>query len=163
MIVHVSPFMRARLLRSLRMAIINEDNLNSSLDMPCNEMEVLSFLSREIIAHKEGGVDPEDVLEKAKTQFGRKVFSDSDFKSLYAFGMMVPAPLVRNLTELHFSLVPSSALRCPPNVFKVIANIGGGTLYPYSKAELVCVGIHVHALDQCARSVGTRRAPPMIS
>ncbi len=120
------------------LALINEDNLNSALDMPCNEMEILAFLSKEIHAacpkgsHR--GLVPEDILGKCKSHFGSKVFSEHDMKYLYNFALMIPASLMRNMAELHFSMVPAAKLRCPPKVFDSIAKIDGGVgRAPFSK------------------------------
>jgi len=96
------------------LAIINEDNLNSALDMPCNEMEILAFHAKEINAVPACRLVAEEILSKAKTHFGSKVFTDQDVKCLYNFALMVPASLVRNMAELHVSMVPAATLRCPP-------------------------------------------------
>ena len=96
------------------LAIINEDNLNSALDMPCNEMEILAVLSKEISAVPACRLVAEEILSRAKTHFGSKVFTDQDVKCLYNFALMVPPALVRNMAELHFSMAPAAKLRCPP-------------------------------------------------
>ena len=122
---------------SLRLAIINEDNLNSALDMPCNEMEMLRYMSEEIAAavaaSSDGGLSPENIIAKAKTHFGSKAFPDPDLKSIYNFALRIPGVLVKNLAELHFSMVPAAKLRCPPKVFNTIANIDQNGMHPYSK------------------------------
>lgn len=117
----------------LRLAIINEDNLNSALDMPCNEMEILGFISKQIAETPACRLVPEDIITKAVSQFGNKSFSEQDLKCFYNFALMVPASLVRNLCQLHFSMVPAAKLRCPPKVFNAIAGISDGGLNPYCK------------------------------
>ncbi len=116
------------------LAIINEDNMNAALDMATNEMEVLAFISKEIAGLPAKDVNAEKILATTKSRFGTKAFNDADLKSLYNYALMVPSPLIRNLTELHFSLVPAALLRCPPKHFHNIANVDGGGLNPYSKA-----------------------------
>jgi hypothetical protein len=120
-------------LTQLRLAIINEDNLNSALDMPCNEMEILSFISQEIAATPACRLVAEDILARATTQFGNKSFSEQDLRCFYNYALMVPATLIRNLSQLHFSMVPAAKLRLPPKVFHSIANIQDGGMNPYCK------------------------------
>ena len=62
--------------------------------------------------------------------------SPQDLGYLYNFALMVPLPLVRNLTELHFTMVPVALLRCPPKHFGRIAAVDGGSA-PYCKVALV--------------------------
>ena len=62
--------------------------------------------------------------------------SPQDLKYLYNFALMVPQTLVRNLTELHFSMVPAAILRCSPKHFHNIAAVDGGSA-PYCKVALV--------------------------
>ena len=103
------------------------------MDMPCNEMEVLSFMSKEIHDVAGGGMSPEDIMSKTKTQFGSKVFSEQDLRCFYNYALMVPAALLRNLSELHFSMIPATRLRCPPKVFHTIAGIDHDGMHPYTK------------------------------
>ena len=117
----------------LRLAIINEDNLNSALDMPCNEMEILGFLSKQIANTPACRLVAEEVIATAVTQFGSKAFTEQDLKCFYNSALMVPVTLVRNLCQLHFSMVPAAKLRCPPKVFNAIAGIKDGGLNPFSK------------------------------
>ena len=106
------------------------------MDMPCNEMEVLSFMSKEIHDTAVGGVSPEDIISKAKTQLGSKVFSEQDLRCFYNYALMVPAALLRNLSELHFSMIPATRLRCPPKVFNTIAGIDRDGMHPYTKVPV---------------------------
>ena len=55
---------------------------------------------------------------------------------MYNFALKVPESLVRNLRELHFSMVPAAVLRCPPKHFGRIAAVDGGKC-PYSKVALM--------------------------
>ena len=121
----------------LRLAIINEDNLNSAMDMPCNEMEILGFISKQIADVPACRVIPEDIICKAVSQFGNKSFSEQDLKCFYNYALMVPPTLVRNLCQLHFSMVPAAKLRCPPKVFNSIAGIKDGGLHPYCRVALI--------------------------
>ena len=117
----------------LRLAIINEDNLNSAMDLPCNEMEILGFISKQIADTPACRLVPEDIIAKAVSQFGNKSFSEQDLKCFYNFALMVPSSLVRNLCQLHFSMIPAAKLRCPPKVFNTVAGISDGGLNPYCK------------------------------
>ena len=106
--------------------------------MPCNEMEMLRYISEEIAAavardRSGGSLSPENIIAKAKTHFGSKAFPDPDLKSIYNFALMIPGVLVKNLAELHFSMVPAAKLRCPPKVFNTIANIDQHGRHPHSK------------------------------
>ena len=121
------------------LAIINEDNLNSALDMPCNEMEILAFVSQEINATPACRLVAEEILSNAKTRFGSKAFSDQDLKCMYNYALMVPSALVRNLSELHFSMVPAAKLRCPPKIFNTIAGIDRDGMNPYTKVPIQSV------------------------
>ena len=114
-------------------AIIAEDNMNASVDMATNEMEVLVFLSDHVAA----GLPFDECFAAAKTRFGTSAFGEADMKSLYNFAMRVPQNLIKNLAELHFSLIPPALLRCPPRHFGSIARIGGQSAQvpaPHSKA-----------------------------
>ena len=114
-------------------AIITEDNMNASVDMATNEMEVLRYIADEA----DSGKSPEECLSRTQSRFGNSAFSDADVHSLYNFAVRVPHNLVKNLAELHFSLIPPALLRCPPRHFGAIARIGGQTqdnLCPHSKA-----------------------------
>ena len=106
--------------------------------MPCNEMEMLRYISEEIAAavardRSGGSLSPENIIAKAKTHFGSKAFPDPDLKSIYNFALRIPGVLVKNLAELHFSMVPAAKLRCPPKVFNTIATIDEDGKHPYSK------------------------------
>ena len=59
-----------------------------------------------------------------------------DLGFLYNYALRVPLALVRNLTELHFTMVPAALLRCPPKHFGQIAAVDGGSA-PYCKVALV--------------------------
>ena len=107
--------------------------MNSALDMPCNEMEILGFLSKQIANTPACRLVAEEVIATAVTQFGSKAFTEQDLKCFYNFALMVPVTLVRNLCQLHFSMVPAAKLRCPPKVFNAIAGIKDGGLNPFSK------------------------------
>ena len=107
--------------------------MNSALDMPCNEMEVLGFISKQIADTPACRLKPEDIIATAVSQFGNKAFNEADLKCFYNFALMVPSSLVRNLCQLHFSMVPAAKLRCPPKVFNTVATIKDGGLNPSSK------------------------------
>ena len=62
--------------------------------------------------------------------------SPKDLVYLYNYALRVPLSLVRNLTELHFTMVPAALLRCPPKHFGRIAAVDGGSA-PYCKVALV--------------------------
>ena len=115
------------------LSIINEDNLNAGLDMATNEMEVLTFISQEQATQKK--LDAEAVFDTVVSRFGSKCFTTADLRCLWNFCLMVPAALVKNLAELHFSLIPASALRCPPKHFHAIAGLA--VACPYAKVALV--------------------------
>ena len=123
--------------------------MNSALDMPCNEMEMLAFISQAISGTPACRLIAEDVIQRAITHFGNKAFSEKDLKCLYNYALMVPANLIRNLSELHFSMVPAAKLRCPPKVFNAIAGVDGG-LHPYSKAALVISVYLGHPAEGCS-------------
>lgn len=131
----------------LRLAIINEDNLNSAMDMPCNEMEILGFISKQISESPACRLVPEEIIGKAVSQFGNKSFSEQDLKCFYNFALMVPPTLIRNLCQLHFSMVPAAKLRCPPKVFNSIAGIKDGGLHPYCKVECMYERTYVRMWD----------------
>lgn len=61
--------------------------------------------------------------------------SPKDLGYLYNYALRVPLTLVRNLTELHFTMVPAALLRCPPKHFGRIAAVDGGSA-PYCKVAL---------------------------
>ena len=62
--------------------------------------------------------------------------SPKDLGYLYNYALRVPLPLVRNLAELHFTMVPAALLRCPPKHFGRIAAVDGGSA-PYCKVALL--------------------------
>ena len=106
--------------------------MNSALDMPCNEMEILGFISKQIADTPACRLVLEDIIAKAVTQFGNKAFNEADLECLYNFALMVPASLILNLCQLHFSMYPAAKLRCPPKV-NTVASIKDGGLHPSSK------------------------------
>ncbi len=119
-------------------AMITDDNLNASVEMATNEMEVLSFLSSEL-ADMPAGSDAKEqfrlVMARAKSHFGSQAFGETDMVHLYNFAVRVPRSLCRNLSELHFSLVSPASLRCKPQDFGAIAKIDSTSTY--SKVALI--------------------------
>ena len=119
--------------------------------MATNEMEVVLHLST--LIHEAGkGLSPEKILTDTKTHFGSKTFGDAELRHLYNFALMVPKTLVRNVAELHFSLVPAAKLRCPTKVFHQIASIDHGE-HPYTKVATLSRRV-------LSGSMGRRAASP---
>lgn len=107
-------------------ALIAEDNLNASVEMSTNEMEILSFMSSELQAMAED-MSPKErfacIMEKARSRFGNQAFKDSDLLHLHNFAVRIPRSLCKRLCELHFATIPASALRCKAIDFDLIAKI----------------------------------------
>ena len=122
------------------LAIIAEDNMNAAVTMGIHEMEVLGWISQTLAEARTTSPPDlnsahEEMLVKARRQFGQQTFDDVDLTNLFNFAIRVPAALVKNLSELHFSLVSPALLRCRPSDFGAIAAIDGK--YPYVKVALV--------------------------
>ena len=122
------------------LAIIAEDNMNAAVTMGIHEMEVLGWISQTLVDVRTSSPTDlssahEDILVKARRQFGQQTFDELDLTNLFNFAIRVPASLVKNLSELHFSLVSPALLRCRPADFGAIAAVD--SKYPYVKVALI--------------------------
>ena len=119
-------------------AIIGEDNFDAATDLAASEIEVLQALRRLINAHK---AEPDSsarfraVLSAAKQRFGGSAYADADFVNLFNFAIRVPTPLLENLCQVHFAVVPAALLRVRPTDFGAVAKIG--TTHPYIKVAII--------------------------
>ena len=107
-------------------ALLAEDNLNASVEMGTNEVEILEFMGDELAA-KSGAPSAksrfEEIAAKARGRFGCTAFSETDFLHLHNFAIRIPRQLLRNLGEMHFALVPASTLRCKATEFDYVARL----------------------------------------
>ena len=129
-------------------ALLAEDNMNASVEMGTNEVEILCFMGDEL-ANLSGTGSAKDRFEKivvkARSRFGCTAFSDTDFLHLHNYAIRVPRALLRNLGEMHFALVPASTLRCKAVEFDLVARLD--KLAPYSKVALI-LSVYLGGADQ---------------
>ncbi len=136
-------------------AILAEDNLNASVEMGTNEVEILSFMGAELSVKAEESSAKarfQQIVQKARGRFGCSAFCDADFLHLHNFAVRVPNHLLRNLCEMHFALVPASTLRCKAAEYDAIARLDRGATY--SKIALV---VSLYLGGPAGESGGARR------
>ena len=87
------------------LAIIAEDNMNAAVTMGIHEMEVLGWISQTLVDVRTSSPTDlssahEDILVKARRQFGQQTFDELDLTNLFNFAIRVPASLVKNFLTL---------------------------------------------------------------
>ena len=135
-------------------ALLAEDNLNASVEMGTNEMELLSFMSAELPSKSDTQSAKskfDQLASKARTRFGATAFSDSELLHLHNYATRVPQQLVRNLGEMHFALVPASTLRCKTIEFDHVARVDRSVCYV--KVALI-LGLYLGSGSVTGRAVG---------
>ena len=113
-------------------ALLAEDNLNASVEMGTNEVEILRFMGDELAVKVEGLSAKgrfEQIVAKARGRFGCTAFSETDFLHLHNFATRIPRQLLKNLGEMHFALVPASTLRCKAIEFDSVARLDRSIVY----------------------------------
>ena len=120
------------------MAIINEDNMDASVELATSETEVLAELRR-ILDVTKGDKDPnaryQKVLTAARQRFGAVSYSEADFMNMYNFATRVPKALVDNMCQIHFACIPAAMIRVRPIEYGLVAKVD--KTCPYIKVALI--------------------------
>ena len=128
-------------------AMVGEDNMDAATDLAASEIEVLQCL-RGLLDETKGEKDPgvrfRQVLTKAKTRFGGTAYTDPDMVNLYNYAIRVPTPLLDNLCQVHFAVIPAALLRVRPVDFGHVANVG--STHPYIKVSII-ISLYLGAIQ----------------
>ena len=134
-------------------AMVGEDNMDAATNLAASEMEVLQTLRR-LLDETQGDTDPGErfrrVLAKAQALFGNIAYTPADFVHLFNFASRVPAPLLDNLAQVHFAVVPAALLRVRPCDFGLVAKLDKSQ--PYVKVALV-ISMYVGAIASGGGSI----------
>lgn len=119
-------------------AIVGEDNMDASTDMAASEVEVLQAI-RQLLDGSKRETDPNarfrQVLSKARARIGSSAYTDTDMVNLFNYAFRVPTPLLENLCQVHFAVIPAALLRVRPVDFGMVAKLG--KTHPYIKVIII--------------------------
>ena len=74
-------------------------------------------------------------LAQAQTRFGGTAYTDADMVNLFNYAVRVPTPLLDNLCQVHFAVVPAALLRVRPVDFGALAKVD--VTHPYVKVSVI--------------------------
>ena len=128
-------------------AMVGEDNMDAATDLAASEIEVLQCL-RGLLDETKGEKDPgvrfRQVLTKAKARFGGTAYTEPDMVNLYNYAIRVPTPLLDNLCQVHFAVIPAALLRVRPVDFGTVARVG--STHPYIKVSII-ISLYLGAIQ----------------